>query len=51
VYTVIVANSVLQQEVQLKANGWAEINFDLSTQFVERDLGRDQQGGGGKGKK
>jgi hypothetical protein len=52
VYTVTLADSGLQQGVQLKANGWAEVNFDLHMHATSAIFaGQGQQGGDREGKK
>jgi hypothetical protein len=51
VYTVILVAPAMQQPIELKANGWAEIDFDLFTQTSSATWAGEGQGGGRKGKK
>jgi hypothetical protein len=52
VYTVVLTDPPMQQSVQLRANGWAEINFDLFTHSTSANwAGEGQQGGDRQGKK
>ena len=52
IYTVLLDNAGMQQAVQLKANGWAEVNFDLFTQSASAIFaGQGQTGGDRQGRK
>jgi hypothetical protein len=52
VYTVILVEAGMQQLVELKGNGWAEVDFDLFTETSTATWAGEGQGGGGrKGKK
>jgi len=51
VYTVILFEAGMQQLIQLKGNGWAEVDFDLFTGTTSATWAGEGQGGGRKGKK
>jgi hypothetical protein len=51
VYTVILLDPPMQQLIELKGNGWAEIDFDLFTGTSSATWAGEGQGGGRKGKK
>jgi hypothetical protein len=48
-YDVTMNGGEMTQRVQLKANGWAEVNFDLSTGTSEAFFTGDGSGSGGRG--
>jgi hypothetical protein len=51
-YTVLILEAGMHQLIELKSNGWAEVDFDLFTRTTSASwAGEDQRGGGRKGKK
>jgi len=47
-YTVILGGAFgLQQDIQLKGNGWAEVDFDVFTGTSTGEFNLDSTGGGG----
>ena len=51
VYTVILDNPAMVQPIELKGNGWAEVDFDLFTGTTSATWAGEGQGGGRRGKK
>jgi hypothetical protein len=45
----LIGGSNITQRVQLKANGWAEVNFDVFTGTSTGEFNSDPNGGGGRG--